>query len=42
VKIPRKLTREQRDLFEELARTLPEENDLHEKTVFEKVKDFFV
>jgi molecular chaperone DnaJ len=42
VKVPTKLSREQRKLFEQLRETLPEENDLHEKSLFEKVKDYFV
>lgn len=42
VKIPTKLTREQRKLFEQLRETLPEENEPSEKSLFEKVKDYFV
>lgn len=42
VKVPKKLSREQRKLFEQLADTLPVENDPHEKSIFEKVKDYFV
>jgi molecular chaperone DnaJ len=41
VQIPRKLTREQRKLFEQLATLLPVENSPREKSVFEKVRDFF-
>jgi molecular chaperone DnaJ len=41
VQVPPKLTREQRRLFEQLALVLPAENIPHEKTVFEKVRDFF-
>jgi molecular chaperone DnaJ len=41
VQIPKKLTREQRRLFEELLDILPADNAPHEKTVFEKVRDFF-
>ncbi len=41
VQIPRKLTREQRKLFEELYQVLPADNAPHEKSVFEKVRDFF-
>jgi molecular chaperone DnaJ len=41
VQVPKKLNREQRKLFEQLAEVLPAENAPHEKTVFEKVKDFF-
>jgi molecular chaperone DnaJ len=45
--VPKKLTREQKHLLEELARTLPEEKpdvaaaDGSEKPFFEKVKDIF-
>ena len=42
VKVPKKLTREQRKLFEQLSETLPAENEPHEKSIFEKVKDYFV
>ncbi len=41
VQVPKKLTREQRKLFEELRHVLPAENTPHEKSVFEKVRDFF-
>ena len=41
VQVPKKLTREQRKLFEQLAEVLPTENAPHQKSVFEKVKDFF-
>ncbi|HEX4165709.1 MAG TPA: molecular chaperone DnaJ [Bryobacteraceae bacterium] len=41
VQIPKKLTREQRRTFEQLQEILPVENTPHEKTVFEKVRDFF-
>ncbi len=41
VQVPKKLTREQRRLFEELRDVLPTENTPHEKSVFEKVRDFF-
>ncbi len=47
VAVPKKLTREQKHLLEELARTLPEERidgapgDGTEKPFFEKVKDIF-
>jgi molecular chaperone DnaJ len=47
VSVPKKLTREQKQLLEELARTLPEERidgtngDGSEKPFFEKVKDIF-
>jgi molecular chaperone DnaJ len=42
VKVPKKLTKEQRKLFEQLRETLPAENGLHEKSLFEKVKGYFV
>jgi molecular chaperone DnaJ len=41
VQVPKKLTRDQRRLFEELRQVLPTDNAPHEKSVFEKVKDFF-
>jgi molecular chaperone DnaJ len=41
VKVPSKLTREQRKLFEQLRETLPEENEPHEKGLLDKVKDYF-
>jgi molecular chaperone DnaJ len=41
VQVPKKLTREQRRLFEELRQILPADNLPHEKSVFEKVRDFF-
>jgi len=41
VQVPKKLTREQRRLFEQLGEVLPVENAPHEKSVFEKVRDFF-
>jgi len=47
VAVPKKLTREQKQLLEELAKTLPEERidgtdgDGSEKPFFEKVKDIF-
>jgi molecular chaperone DnaJ len=41
VQVPQKLTREQRKLFEQLSEVLPAENMPHEKSVFEKVRDFF-
>jgi molecular chaperone DnaJ len=41
VQIPKKLTRDQRRLFEELRNVLPADNAPHEKSVFEKVRDFF-
>lgn len=42
VRIPTKLTRDQRKLFEELSITLPVNNEPHEKGLFEKVKDLFM
>jgi molecular chaperone DnaJ len=42
VKIPSKLTRDQRRLFEELAESLPVNNEPHEKGLFAKVKDYFM
>jgi molecular chaperone DnaJ len=41
VRIPTKLTRDQKKLFEELASSLPVNNEPHEKGLFEKVKDLF-
>ena len=41
VQVPKKLSREQRRLFEELGHVLPADNAPHEKSVFEKVRDFF-
>jgi molecular chaperone DnaJ len=41
VRVPTKLTREQRKLFEQLQDTLPVDNDPHEKGLLEKVKDYF-
>jgi molecular chaperone DnaJ len=41
VRVPAKLTREQRKLFEQLRETLPEENEPHEKGLLDKVKDYF-
>jgi len=42
VKVPAKLTRDQRKLFEQLRQTLPEENEPHEKGLLDKVKDYFM
>jgi molecular chaperone DnaJ len=42
VKIPAKLTRDQRKLFEQLRETLPVENEPEEKGLFDKVKDYFM
>ncbi len=41
VQVPKKLNREQRKLFEQLQDVLPVENAPHEKSVFERVRDFF-
>ncbi len=42
VKVPTKITREQRKLFEDLRDTLPADNKPHERGLFEKVKDYFM
>jgi molecular chaperone DnaJ len=42
VRIPTKLTRDQRRIFEELEDTLPVDNDPHEKGLLDKVKDYFM
>ncbi|MBI3681248.1 MAG: molecular chaperone DnaJ [Acidobacteria bacterium] len=42
VRVPEKLTREQRKLLEQLRDTLPQENEPKEKGIFEKVKDYFM
>ena len=42
VRIPSKLTRDQRRLFEELRELLPAENEPSEKGIFDKVKDYFM
>jgi len=42
VKVPTKLSKEQRRLLESLAETLPADNQPKEKGIFEKVKDYFV
>jgi molecular chaperone DnaJ len=42
VKVPSKLTREQRKLFEQLRDLLPADNDPSEKGIFDKVKDYFM
>jgi len=41
VKVPTKLSREQRRLFEQLRETLPTESEPKEKGLFDKVKDYF-
>jgi molecular chaperone DnaJ len=42
VRIPTKLTREQRKLFEQLRDVLPADNAPAEKGIFDKVKDYFM
>jgi len=42
VRIPGKLNRAQRELFEKLRDVLPVENEPAEKGIFEKVKDYFM
>jgi molecular chaperone DnaJ len=42
VRIPTKLSREQRKLFEQLRETLPVENEPQEKSLLDKVKDYFM
>jgi molecular chaperone DnaJ len=42
VKVPSRLSREQRKLFEQLRETLPVDNAPSEKGLFEKVKDYFL
>jgi len=42
VKVPAKLTREQRKLFEELAGLLPADNQPDKRGLFDKVKDYFM
>jgi len=42
VKVPAKLTREQRKLLEELAELLPADNEPDKRGLFEKVKDYFM
>lgn len=42
VRTPSKLTREQKKLFEQLRDTLPVENEPHEKSILDKVKDYFM
>jgi molecular chaperone DnaJ len=41
VQVPKKVTKEQRRLFEQLRDLLPADNVPHQKSVFEKVRDFF-
>jgi molecular chaperone DnaJ len=42
VRVPEKITREQRKLLEQLREILPVENEPREKGLFEKVKDYFM
>lgn len=42
VKIPTRLSREQKKLFEQLAETMPPDNEPHEKGLLDKVKDYFL
>ena len=42
VRVPAKLTREQRKLFEQLRETLPAENEPQEKGIIDRVKDYFM
>jgi DnaJ-class molecular chaperone len=42
VKVPSKLTREQKKLLEQLSESLPVDNLPAEKGLFEKVKDYFL
>jgi len=41
VVIPTKLSREQRQLFENLAKLIRDDEVSHERNIFEKVKDIF-
>jgi len=42
VKVPQKLTRDQRHMLEELRDVLPAENEPEEKSILDKVKDYFM
>lgn len=42
VKVPGKLSREQRKLFEQLREVLPTDTEPHERGLFDKVKDYFM
>jgi len=42
VKVPSRLTREQKKLFEQLLETLPAENEPEDKGLFDKVRDYFM
>lgn len=42
VRVPSKLTRDQKKLLEQLRETLPAENEPNEKSILDKVKDYFM
>jgi molecular chaperone DnaJ len=42
VRVPTKLARDQRKLFEQLREMLPKENDPEDKGILDKVKDYFM
>ena len=42
VRVPIKLSKEQRRLFEQLRETLPVQNEPHEKSLLDKVKNYFM
>jgi molecular chaperone DnaJ len=42
VQVPKKLTREQKKLFEELNAVLPADNEPGKRGLFDKVKDYFM
>ncbi len=42
VKVPQKLTRDQRRMLEELRDVLPAENEPEDKSILDKVKDYFM
>ena len=42
VRVPKKLSRDQRKLLEQLNETLPASNEPEEKGLFDKVKDYFM
>ena len=42
VRVPSKLTREQRKLIEQLRDTLPADNTPGDRGIFDKVKDYFM
>lgn len=42
VKVPTRLTKEQKKLLEQLSESLPEENEPEEKGLLDKVKDYFL